>query len=208
MRDFAPVNAYAIPMDHFVREWNPDPAELARETEASIAGFLALLADATDADVVAVPDDPAAFDPAAADPADRGLAWTIAHNVVHATASGEEYAAVAADLARGIEFHGRPRSETPWSTLTTVAGCRQRLIESRRIRLASLGMWPDVPDLGKGYAPWRESGWVNAQGIFAWGLAHDQSHHHQIGAILTQHRGAVIPSSRPPEPPRPAPDRT
>jgi len=190
MRDFTAVNAYAIPMDRFARKWNPNPAELARETEASVAGFLALLADATDADIVAVPDDPAAVD-AAADPADRGLAWTIAHNVVHATASAEEYAVVAADLARGVEFHGRPRYETPWRAITTVAGCRQRLAESRRIRLASLQMWPDAPDLGKGYAPWRESGWVNAQGIFAWGLAHDENHRRQIAGILAQIRAVA-----------------
>ncbi len=58
------------------------------------------------------------------------------------------------------------------------------------MRLASLRMWPDAPNLVKGYCPWRESGWVNAQGIFAWGLAHDQSHHAQIEGILAQARAA------------------
>ena len=53
----------------------------ARLTEESIDRLLALLADAVNAD--------------------RGLAWTVAHNVVHATASGEEYAAVAVELAWG-----------------------------------------------------------------------------------------------------------
>ena len=188
MPDFTPVNGYAIPMDRFVREWDPTPDELARLTEASIDRFLALLAGATDADVVFVPDDPAANDGAAADASERNLAWTVAHNVVHATASGEEYAAVAAELARGVDFHGRPRYETPWRSVTTVEGCRRRLEESRRMRLASLRMWPDAPNLTKGYCPWRESGWVNAQGIFAWGLAHDRSHHAQVGAILGQAR--------------------
>jgi hypothetical protein len=173
-------------MDAFIREWDPTPAELARETDASIDRFLELLATATDDDVLVVPDDSDANDAAAADPADRGLAWTIAHNLVHATASGEEYAAVAAELARGVDFHGRPRYETPWQSIISVEQCRQRLEESRRIRLASLHMWPDRPDLKRGYAPWRQSGWVNAQGIFAWGLAHDQSHHAQIARILRQ----------------------
>ena len=191
MPDFAPVNAYAIPMDRFVRKWNPTPDELARLTDESIDAFLALLAAAdADADVVFVPDDPEAEDAAAADPGERGLAWTVAHNVVHATASGEEYAAVAAELARGVDFHGRPRYETPWRAVTTVARCRERLEESRRIRLASLRMWPDAPDLDKGYAPWKRSGWVNAQGIFAWGLAHDQSHHAQVSKVLGQARAA------------------
>jgi uncharacterized damage-inducible protein DinB len=184
--DFTPVLSYAVPMDRFIQEWAPTVDELARLTDASIDGFLALLRDCTDETVTFVPDDPAARDDAAAYPADRDLAWTIAHNVVHATASGEEYAAVAAELARGVEYHGRPRYETPWQRLTTVAGCRQRLEESRRMRLASLLMWPDLPDLGKGYTPWKASGWVNARGIFAWGLVHDQGHRAQIAKILRQ----------------------
>jgi len=188
--DFAPVNAYDIPMDRFVQEWNPTTDELARLTDASIAAFLALLTDASDADVVFVPDDPAASDTAAANPGKRVLAWTVAHNVVHATASGEEYATVAAELARGISFHGRPRFETAWQAVTTVAHCRDRLEESRRIRLASLRMWPDAPNLDTGYAPWQQSGWVNAQGIFAWGLAHDQSHLTQVSNILAQAEAA------------------
>ena len=49
MLDFAPVNSYAIPMDRFVREWDPTPDELARLTEESIDGFLTLLAGAVDA---------------------------------------------------------------------------------------------------------------------------------------------------------------
>jgi DinB family protein len=190
VRDFTPVNTYAVPMARFIEEWNPDRDDLARLTNASVDRFLELLATAIDADVVFTPDDPGADDGAAADPTDRGLAWTIAHNIVHATASGEEYAAVAAELARGVDFHGRPRHETPWQSVTTVAQCRQRLEESRRIRLASLQMWPDAPDLRRGYAPWRKSGWVNAQGIFVWGLAHDQSHHRQVEGILRQARAA------------------
>ncbi|HEU0113558.1 MAG TPA: DinB family protein, partial [Thermomicrobiales bacterium] len=175
----------------FVDDWNPSQDELARLSDESIDRFLAMLATATDADVVFVPDDPAAADAAAADAGDRDLAWTIAHNIVHATASGEEYAAVAAELARGVDFHGRPRFETPWRAVTTVEQCRRRLEESRRIRQASLRMWPDRPDLSRGYAPWRRSGWVNAQGIFVWGLVHDRSHHVQIEATLRQARAAL-----------------
>jgi hypothetical protein len=184
--DFALVNSYTVPMARAIAEWNPTPDELDRLTIASIDRFLALLAHATDADVTFVPDDPHALDGAAADPADRHLAWSVAHNIAHATASGEEYAAVAAELARGVEFHGRPRFETPWQTFTTVEACRQRLEESRRMRRASLLMWPHRPDLDRGYTPWERSGWVNAQGIFTWGLAHDQSHHVQVEQILRQ----------------------
>lgn len=186
LTDFSAVRSYTVPMDRFIQEWNPGPEEVARLTNASIDYFLELLDGLRDDDVTFVPNDPAADDAAASDPGDRGLAWTIAHNIVHATASGEEYAAVAAELARGVEFHGRPRYETPWQQVVTVAQCRQRLEESRRMRLASLQMWPDQPDLRKGYAPWKASGWVNAQGIFAWGLAHDESHHAQVVQIREQ----------------------
>ncbi|HET7094863.1 MAG TPA: DinB family protein [Thermomicrobiales bacterium] len=186
MRDFTPVTSNAVSMASFIDEWNPNRDELARLTDASIDRFLELLATASDADVVFVPDDPDANDDAAGDAAERDLAWTIAHNIVHATASGDEYSALAAELARGVDFHGRSRYETPWRSITTVAQCRQRLEESRRIRQASLAMWPDRPDLSRGYAPWRRSGWVNAQGIFVWGLIHDQSHHAQVEGIVRQ----------------------
>jgi uncharacterized damage-inducible protein DinB len=192
--DLTPVLTYTVLMDRFIDEWNPTVDELARLTNDSIDGFLTLLRDLGDDDVTFVPVDPDARDDAATDPADRALAWTIAHNVVHATASGEEYAAVATELTRGVEFHGRPRYETPWETVTTIAQCRQRLEESRRLRLASLQMWPDRPDLRKGYTPWKASGWVNAQGIFAWGLVHDQGHRAQIAKIVRQAQAPAITS--------------
>lgn len=171
--------------------------DLRRLTEESVAALEILLDGLEDADVVFVPDDPDALDAAAADPAERHLPWTLEHVIVHTTASGEEYAAVASEFARGVPFHGRPRYETPWRQVTTVVQCRQRLAESRRIRLASLGMWPDAPHLDVGTVYWDGSGWVNARGIFAWGLAHDDDHRRQLEAIVAQARaarGAVAPS--------------
>ena len=165
-------------------------ADLRRLTNESVDAMLALLAEAADADIVFVPDDPDASDTYAVNPMDRDLAWTLGHNVVHATASAEEYAAVAAELARGVPFHGRSRSETPWQTITTIAQCRARLEESRRMRLASLELWPGQPNLEEGYMAWKGSGWVNAKGIFAWGLAHDDDHRRQIANILEQAREA------------------
>jgi len=186
MPDFTSVITYQVPMAQFIQEWNPHPAQLSELSDASVDRFLTLLASATDGDVVFVPDDPAANDADAADPDQRHTAWTIAHTIVHTTATAEECAAVAAELARGVEFHGRPRYETPWQSVLTVEQCRQRLAESRRMRLASLQMWPDDPHLSTGYAPWPASGWVNAQGIFAWGLVHDEHHLAQIEGILGQ----------------------
>ena len=185
--DFAPVRTRVVSMNDFAASLSLEQLRLL--TEASVERMLALLDTATDAAVVFVPDDPEANDEAAADPSDRGLAWTFGHNVVHATASAEEYAAVATELARGVPFHGRPRYETPWERITTVAQCRQRLEESRRIRVASLGMWPDEPHLENGYVAWSSSGWVNAKGIFVWGLAHDADHERQMQKILEQVHG-------------------
>jgi hypothetical protein len=190
MLDFTPVRARQQAMQEFAQALTLDALRLL--TEESVEAQLALLDGLTDTDITFVPDDPDASDPYAADPGDRRLAWTIGHVVAHATASAEEYAAVAATLARGIDFHGRPRAEAPWREMTTVARCRQRLLESRRMRLASLEMWPNVPDLERGYAPWRASGWVNATGIFTWGLAHDDDHIRQLEKIAGQARSARL----------------
>ncbi len=53
------------------------------------------------------------------------------------------------------------------------AQCRQRLEESRRMRLASLEMWPDQPYLDNKYVPWPKLGEINAVGRFVLGLRHD-----------------------------------
>jgi hypothetical protein len=60
------------------------------------------------------------------------------------------------------------------------------------MRLATLDMWPDTPDLNNGVTPWRESGWVNAIGLFTWGLAHDESHWQQLqDTIFQMHTGKM-----------------
>lgn len=188
MLDFTPVKRGEQTMNELVATLTVD--DCARLTAESVARFERLLEGCTDADVTFVPDDPDADDSAADDPAERHLAWTLGHVIVHATASGEEYAAVATEFARGVPFHGRPRHETPWQRVTTLVQCRQRLAESRRIRLASLGMWPDAPHLDVGHRYWETSGWVNAKGIFAWGLAHDDDHIRQVTKIIAQTRAA------------------
>ena len=109
--------------------------------------MLGLIAECVDADVVLVPDDPEADDPWAATPEETNMSWTLGHVIVHTTASSEESAALAAEMARGVALHGRSRYEVPWQEMRTIEGCRQRLEESRRMRLASLEMWPDDPHL-------------------------------------------------------------
>ena len=173
-------------MSELIAAWNPDLQELASVTNMYTDRFLALLEGLSDDDVTFVPDDPDAHDHAAADLSDVALAWTIAHIVVHATASSEESAAIAAELARGVVYHGRSRYETPWQEVTTVEQCRQRLEESRRIRLSSLQMWPDTPHLENGYEPYAGAGWVNPQGAFCRGLSHEEEHQEQVASIREQ----------------------
>ena len=186
MLDFTPVNKYEVPMSNFSAHlWLADLRQL---THQSVDRLLALLAQCEDDDIVYVPHDPLAYDAYAARfrPDEAEIGWTIGHNIVHATASAEEYAFNAAELARGVPYHGRSRYEHPWQTITTVQQCVTRLEESRRLRLASLELWPNEPDLQNGVTPWRQSGWVNAVGLFTWGLAHDDSHWRQIQKVLRQ----------------------
>jgi hypothetical protein len=185
--DFAAVRARTATIATLVSGLSPD--DLARATEESISGIEGLMADVTDADVTFVPVDPAADDPAAAEDADRGLAWTLGHLIVHVTASAEESAALAAELARGVAQRGRSRWEIPWQSVTTVEQCRQRLAESRRMRLASLQMWPDRQpvevDSSEGVPTWAQ-----ARERFARGLAHEDGHVEQIAGVIGQARAA------------------
>jgi hypothetical protein len=165
-------------------------ADLAALTDEMIDTMLGLIEGCTDEDVVFTPEDPQAHDSAAADSADVDLAWTLGHIIVHATASSEEAAFQAAEMARGVERSGRSRYETPWESVTTIAQCYQRLGESRRLRLASLGMWPDEPrlDVVKDYS-WVP-GPVNAVVRFVMGLNHDYDHLNQIADVVSQARAA------------------
>jgi len=184
MLDFAPVRNKEKRLSDLAI--GLDIAALRRLTNEMIDHMLALIADCTDAAVVFEPNDPDAYDSYATDEADKDLAWTLGHVIVHVTASAEESAALAAELARGVEFHGRSRAEVPWQTVTTMAQCRHRLEESRRMRLAALDMWPDTPDLKNYYVPQPGAGRVNAPTRFISGLKHDDDHLGQIADIVRQ----------------------
>lgn len=159
-------------------------------TDEIVDAALELIAQCVDADVTFVPVDPHGHDPNAATPEEANVAWTLGHVIVHATATSEESAAIAAELARGVAYHGRSRYETPWEAIRTLADCRQRLEESRRMRLASLGMWPDAPDLDNEFQAWPDGPIVNAVGSFVLGLTHEEEHLAQIREIVRQARAA------------------
>jgi hypothetical protein len=114
------------------------------------------------------------------------LAWTLGHVIVHVTASSEEAAAIAAELARGVSYHGRSRYETPWQSVTTIKQCGDRLAESLKIRLASLEMWPESPHLENTYRSRPGAPNLNATSRFIYGLMHDDDHLEQISKIIQQ----------------------
>ena len=184
MIDFTPLRSREKTLGEIVADFTVD--DLRDLTNEMIDRQLALVADCTDEDVVFVPEDPAAEDKFAADAEDVGLAWTLGHVIVHVTASSEEKAFLAAELARGIDREGRSRYETPWESVTTIAQVRARLEESRRMRLASLDMWPDDPDFSLTINYRWLRGPMNAVARFCMGLIHDDDHLEQIAEIVRQ----------------------
>ena len=139
------------------------------------------LADASDADVVAIPHDQSAVDAG-----EQG--WNVAHIVAHVTAGLEEAAAQAQTLARGVPVEGRSRYETPWETLTTADAVRARVAESRRMTTALLGAWPDAPDLALTMELVPQFGPMNAIGRNLLGIMHAAMHPDQLQEALRQAR--------------------
>jgi len=184
MLNFTPVRNREVDIGELTADLAVE--DLRQLTNEMVNAQLALLAACTDEYVVFVPNDPEAGDPYAADAEDVDLAWTLGHVIVHVTASSDESAYLAVELARGAPYRGgRSRAEVPWETVTTIEGCRQRLEESRRMRLASLDMWPDQPDLENTFTG-RNGKEYNAVVRFAFGLFHDDNHLAQIAEIVRQ----------------------
>jgi hypothetical protein len=188
MLDVTPVRSKQITTARLAEGLTP--ADLRRLTNEMVDTMLELMANCTDADATFVPDDPMAKDDAAATEGEVSMPWTLGHVIVHTTASAEESAALAAELARGVKWHGRSRSEVPWQTVTTIRQCRERLEESRRMRLASLEMWPAQPYFDNTYQPFEGSEQVNCVNRFIRGLSHDDSHLKQIAEIVRQAKAA------------------
>jgi len=186
MLDFQAVRDEKITLGELVAKLTRD--NLRDLTNEMVNTILDLIAGCVNADVTFVPVDPAANDPYAKTPEEVQMAWTLGHVIVHTTASAEESAAIAAELARGVEYHGRSRYEVPWGVMRTIEECRQRLEESRHMRQASLLMWPEEAHLGNEYEVWKDGPKVNAIGRFVLGLMHEDSHLGQIGEIVRQAR--------------------
>jgi DinB superfamily len=161
--------------------------DLRNLTNEMIDTMLSIIADATDEDVVFVPQDPNADDPYGM-PEEKNLIWTLGHVAVHTTASSEESAALALTLARGLVPEGRSRYEVPWRSVQTIDQVWHRFEESRRMRLAMLDAWPDEPHLEVTYSLSPRFGPYNATSRFLMGLYHDDDHLGQLREIMRQAR--------------------
>ncbi len=187
MLDFTLVKNRTMTFSDMARDLAP--ADLRNLTNEMIDTMLSIVADATNEDVVFVPQDPNADDPYGI-PEEKDLVWTLGHVAVHTTASSEESAALALTLARGLTPEGRSRYEVPWRTVQTIAQVRHRFEESRRMRLAMLDAWPDEPHFEVTYSPSPRFGTFNATARFLMGLYHDDDHLGQLKEIMRQVREA------------------
>jgi hypothetical protein len=191
MIDFSPVRNKEKKYIELWRDNSISVADLRQATNESINFMLDLIADLDDADVVFDPIDPDADDPNAIEGEEK-IGWSIAHLIVHVTASSEEGAANSSLLARGVpEVKDRPRYETPWREIHTKAECVQRLEESRRMRLAYLETWPDKPHYTNYRVPKSErsleiNGNMNAPACFMSGLSHEMGHYEQFKEVKRQ----------------------
>jgi hypothetical protein len=156
-------------------------------TVADLPALTAEIYDAFDSRLENLTDTEATFiakDPTDDDPDAEG--WNVAHVVVHLTAGLEEWAAVGATLARGVEVTGRSRYETPWETITTADQVLQRLAESRRISLGYLSVWPEEPHLDNMQSLVSFFGSQNAVASHLNGYMHATMHLNHIGEIRRQ----------------------
>jgi hypothetical protein len=189
MLDFTPLRNKEITYADLCR--NLTVRDLRDLTNAMIDHQFDQIAGCTDADVVFEPSDPKAKDDAAATEAEVYMPWTLGHIIVHTTASSEEAAFLAAEMARGVHYEPRrSRAEVHWTAVTTIEGCRERLEESRRMRLASLDLWPDAPHLTNTYVSPHTGIEIDPVMRFVFGLSHDDAHLAQIEDIIRQSQAA------------------
>ena len=135
-----------------------------------------------------IPHDPLANDANAEKEEDRHAGWSMAHQVLHATATAEEGAAVSSILARGIPEIDRVRYEGDWHKVTKLDQVTTRLTECQRICLAYLDTWPDKPHLEtlRIYPDSPNPVMVNAPTAFVNGLMHWHGHITQLTQVARQ----------------------
>lgn len=188
MLNFDAVREKKVTVQDLVKGLTKD--DLRRELDEMYHDIEHRILNATDADVVFEPNDPNANDPNAK-AGEAELAWTLGHVIVHLTASMEEAASISQELARGVEFHGRSRWEIPFQEVKTIAFCRARLAESKRMCSAALDMWPNTPHMDNTYVAAPGALAHTPASRFAGGLKHASDHLEQISEIIRQAKEAA-----------------
>jgi hypothetical protein len=183
-----PLRNKEITIEEMCRHLSLD--DLRSLTNEMVDTMLHMISECVDEDVTFVPEDPKAYDNVAATEGEVHMPWTLGHVIVHTTASAEEAAFLAVELARGVQREGRSRSEVHWTTMQTIEQCRERLEESRRMRLASLNVWPDKPYMENVTKVSYLEGPINPIARFVLGLRHDDGHLGQIADVVRQARSA------------------
>ncbi len=189
MIDFTAMREGEVTYMEYATGENIGPEALRQLSDESIDFLLGALDGLNDDDIVFDPEDPAAEDPFAV-AGEEEIGWNFGHLIAHVTASSEEGAALSSLLARGVPASERPRYETPWRNIKTVAQVRQRLEESRRMRNAYLETWPDAPlldvcrDISERFT--ARFGPMNAPAAFLFGLSHEVGHYEQIEEVKRQ----------------------
>ena len=189
MIDFAPMRDGELTYLEYAAREDIGAEDLRRLSDESVDFLLGLLDGLADGDIVFDPEDPNADDPFAVK-GEEEIGWNFGHLIAHVTASSEEGAALSSLLARGVPASERPRYETPWRDITTLAQVRQRLEESRRMRNAYLETWPDAPLLdvcrvvSERFS--AKFGEMNAPAAFLFGLSHEVGHYEQIEEVKRQ----------------------
>ena len=183
------------------------PTDLRMKTEQFFDAVQSILAEATDAAVLWVPNDPhvseepetameilaakeGRWKPQTASEEGK-VGWTLSKVIAHVTAILEDGMACSAMLARGVQLDTRLLYEVPSSSMTTAEQVRERVRESRRVCLALLDAWPDQPHLETTVIRIPEIGPLNAIGIAMSGLFHGPMHLDQLREILRQTEAAA-----------------
>lgn len=186
--DFTPLRERKLKAGEFSSRYTL--ADIRETAVAGIAFMRELIADLDDADLTFDPVDPEANDPYAR-AGEEHIGWSIAHLIVHVTASTEEGAALASVLARGIPYPNdvRLRYETDWRTVTKKSQLEQRLEESLRMRLAFIDSMPDKPL----HATVKRSdrfvelfGETDYKATYIFSLMHEYGHHAQMLEVKRQ----------------------
>ncbi len=191
--DFTPLFNRSITPLEFAEPFSLD--DLRAATGTYLDTVRDLVKDFTDEQLIFQPTDPKAQDNYAKTPEEVHMGWSLAHLVLHVTASLEEGAAISSLLARGVPVEGRFRYEPEWRTVTTRQQVLARIEECRRMCLAYLNTWPDEPHVDV-YRKFPEGSIFasvkhNAPASFLFSMSHLVGHLDQFKDAAAQVREAA-----------------